>query len=151
MTRKLSIVPLLVLLLFGLACLRGAPAPGRTEREVTRVIWMAGSVALEAKAAYQDGTIAPRMEYRQAINALGLAYEEAKRVDLAYLDAKSEYQFALLMASGCPEGDQACLDAALTDAARKEAAMNAAFTVLQRAVVELPAHIEAVKKIIGKG
>ena len=152
MRRNIALSVLLVVVLSGCGAFRRGPSPGpTTDREITRVIAIAGAVAIEGKAAYQDGTIPPREEYKRAVNALGLSYEEARHVYLQYLDAKAEYAVALALVAGCDQADRVCLDAAVGEAERREAAMLALLGALQRAVADLPAHIERVKQILGRG
>lgn len=148
---KSGLLLLSALLLTSCGAFRRSPQSARTDREITRVVWIAGSVALEAQRAYLDGEIPNKPEYKAAINSLGLSYEEAKRLQLTYLDAKAEYQVALALAAGCPPADQACIDVGADNLARREAALQAAFVALQAIVAELPAHIETVRRILGAG
>ena len=121
---------------------QGPLTPPSADKNITKVIFSAHALANEAKAAYNEGVIPQTEAYKQVINALGVGANEARDVFKRYLDAKIEYQAALL--SSTESGDTEAV-------ARQEAVLAAAFRALQDAIADLPQHIENVTRILGKG
>lgn len=121
---------------------QGPITPPSTDKAITKIIFSAHALATEAKAAYNEGVIPQTQAYKQTINVLGVGANEARDIFRAYLDAKIEYQVALFRSAetGNPE-----------EVAKSEAAVAAAFRVLQDAIAGLAQHIENVTRILGKG
>ena len=72
-------------------CAAGKYSAARANQTVTTVIADAGTVAISAEQAYQSGKIPQTPAARTAINDLGNAYEEAKRLFSLALLAEGAY------------------------------------------------------------
>jgi hypothetical protein len=84
------IVAVAVTLLFTGCAARNVTA-GQANQTVTMVIADAGTVAIAAEQQYQAGKIPQNASTRTAINDLGEAYNEAKRVYTLLLTAEANY------------------------------------------------------------
>lgn len=90
-------VPILVTVLFFVlafvftGCAAGKYNAAKVNQTVTMVIADAGTVAISAEQAYQSGKIPQTTAARTAINDLGSAYEDAKRLFSLALLAEGAY------------------------------------------------------------
>lgn len=137
---------LCTVLLFGAGCAGKKPVTvAQVNKSVTTVIADAGTVAIQSEQAYQAGKIPQTAAARTAINDLGAAYEEAKRVFSMVLLAEGAYN-----ASESTQL-QACQPASsqggvVPDPAKCQAATQAAHTAkssLDTAQANLSASLQA--------
>lgn len=72
-------------------CAARSVTAGQANQTVTMVIADAGTVAIQAEQDYQSGKIPQTSATRTAINDLGAAYNDAKTVYMALLNAEANY------------------------------------------------------------
>ncbi len=89
--RTVSVAMLVCCMLFAGCAAQKPVTVGQVNKSVTTVIADAGTVAISAEQAYQAGKIPQTAAARTAINDLGGAYEEAKRLFSLALIAEGGY------------------------------------------------------------
>jgi len=130
--------------------------PASVNQTITTVIADAGTVAISAEQQYQAGSIPQNETTRTAINDLGNAYEQAKKVYLQLLATETAFQQAqqaqltACMPNASPAGatsSVASCQAATSAATQAKVALDTSNSSLSTSVNTLVSKTNAVKAL----